>query len=1347
MKQKMMMLLSVFVYLVSVSLFAGPVTFNDPNLLQAVRNAYEAQVGVPLGDPPTSEELSDPNFTALDASYLGIADLEGLQYCTSLTALNLQGNEITDISQIGSLTNLQLLMLGKNQISDISALAPLSSSLILLDIGYNQISDISVLSTFSSLLGLNLGFGVYGLYPEGVDLFATGVNNLDDADMNVLNNLTNLSILSIGGLENVTSISFLSSLPNLTHLYLGNNPITDWTPLGFVDQNLNVFVDINCGLTQTAVDSYLSNMTNIEYVDDDNPGILIIIEIGTSSDINDISGLSGLNPSISFLGGIGITDISVVSDWTNLGVFVCAFTGISNLDPLIGLPNLFAVSLPENNIGPTMFTLPVTQPFNNLTELSVSGNSLTSLSGIEYMPNLVSLTASNNQLDNIWSMDLEGAPKNTLEVLDLSNNAIVDINPLLNYVALRELNLSYNQIQNFNYLLDNPGIGDGDTIDISYNPVPPEYCSTVDQLALKVLPTGTLIRTGVCEASIEVEIVGEGITTPPVGITSIAYGSSVAIRAYPQSGSNYAFKQWEIWDDGTNSYQYLTEQSFYWFFNVTGNIKVRAVFVDNEPTYTVSVNIVGNGKIDEFPNGSGEYKYLAGRQVSLYVFTGPGAYFAGWTGDVASQGTLLYANILMDSDKTIGAIFENTGYTLTTALTPDFSGGVYPWPNTYYFASGVQVSLTAWANPGYKFDHWEDNLGNWLGTVPNIIITMDSDKFYKAVFVPTITYSLTINVNPPEAGTTNPVPGVHIRNENEIVTIYAIPNPGWFFSEWTGDIGSAYPYNNFIDILMDSNKEVTANFVPADLTLELSVEGADKGEINPGPGTYYYQAGGWVFLNATNYSPYAFLGWFDADTDELITVNWFYAFQVSEGMGTKRIVAKFGNAQYTINLLPVEGNGTTIPSSPGVYGYVEGQWATLIAEPASGWRFKHWVDQDANIITNMNPYPIQFQPDVTNYTFRAVFEECNLTVNVATAGTGLGTTIPQAGTYCYITGEQVYLYATPDANSYFGGWQIIKNPGPNQIESWVYWFDSLVTLDADYNFIAWFESSGYTLQLQAGPNGSVYPFPGTYRLVEGFPVEVYASPNPDYVFLGWYDQNDELVTIENPYEFVLLNDTSLIAKFEKVATYTLRITVEAGQGTTVPSPGMDHQYQSGTIVNLVAIPDAGWRFVQWTGDLQGVPNPNQPNISVLMDRDRNIGVIFEEIPEGSVEGEGSPEGVIEGEGIPEGEGTLEGIVEGEGEAPRVHSADQDGDGKISLSELLRVIQFFNFGEYHCDPQGEDGYNPGPGPRDCPHHASDYNPPDWNISISELLRLIQFFNIGGYYPCEGSEDGFCPGQPE
>ncbi len=117
----------------------------------------------------------------------------------------------------------------------------------------------------------------------------------------------------------------------------------------------------------------------------------------------------------------------------------------------------------------------------------------------------------------------------------------------------------------------------------------------------------------------------------------------------------------------------------------------------------------------------------------------------------------------------------------------------------------------------------------------------------------------------------------------------------------------------------------------------------------------------------------------------------------------------------------------------------------------------------------------------------------------------------------------------------------------------------------------------------------------------------------------------------------------------------------------------------------------------------------------------------------------------EGEGE-EGEGEEGEGEEGEGGLPPAHSADHDGDGKINISELLRVIQFFNSDGYQCSESGEDGFAPGRSTetQTCSAHSSDYAPQDWVISLSELLRSIQFFNSGDYHACEGSEDGFCVG---
>lgn len=110
---------------------------------------------------------------------------------------------------------------------------------------------------------------------------------------------------------------------------------------------------------------------------------------------------------------------------------------------------------------------------------------------------------------------------------------------------------------------------------------------------------------------------------------------------------------------------------------------------------------------------------------------------------------------------------------------------------------------------------------------------------------------------------------------------------------------------------------------------------------------------------------------------------------------------------------------------------------------------------------------------------------------------------------------------------------------------------------------------------------------------------------------------------------------------------------------------------------------------------------------------------------------------------------LDGTTSPGGPAP-IHSADTDSDHRVSISELLRLIQFYNLDGLHCEGapgESEDGFLPGTGPNaGCRPHAADYNPQDWHINISEVLRVVQFYNLGSYHLCTdaASEDGYCPG---
>ena len=93
----------------------------DPNLRATIATSF----GMPPSTPIVRGHLE--NLIHLDAGYVNISDLIGLEGATKLRTLNLVGNNISDISPLAGLTNLTRLDLRNNNISDIAAVVGLTN--------------------------------------------------------------------------------------------------------------------------------------------------------------------------------------------------------------------------------------------------------------------------------------------------------------------------------------------------------------------------------------------------------------------------------------------------------------------------------------------------------------------------------------------------------------------------------------------------------------------------------------------------------------------------------------------------------------------------------------------------------------------------------------------------------------------------------------------------------------------------------------------------------------------------------------------------------------------------------------------------------------------------------------------------------------------------------------------------------------------------------------------------------------------------------------------------------------------------------------------------------------------
>ena len=275
----------------------------------------------------------------------------------------------------------------------------------------------------------------------------------------------------------------------------------------------------------------------------------------------------------------------------------------------------------------------------------------------------------------------------------------------------------------------------------------------------------------------------------------------------------------------------------------------------------------------------------------------------------------------MTSNKTVTAVFAQDQYTLTVNVSG--SGSVVKNPNQSTYTYGQNVELTAYANAGWHFDHWENDL---TGSTNPDYVYMNGNKTVTAVFVQD-QYTLTINITGSGSVVKNPDQSTYTYGQNVQLTAYG--DSGWHFDHWENDLtGSTNPDY----VYMDGNKTVTAVFVQDQYTLTINITGSGSVVKNPDQSTYTY--GQNVQLTA-----YGDTGWdFDHWEDDLTgSTNPDYVYM----NGNKTVTAVFVENTYTLTVYTT-GQGSVTLDPPGGT-YAPGTWVDLDAESDSGWCFDQWT--------------------------------------------------------------------------------------------------------------------------------------------------------------------------------------------------------------------------------------------------------------------------------------------------------------------------------------------------------------------------------------------------------------------
>ena len=249
-------------------------------------------------------------------------------------------------------------------------------------------------------------------------------------------------------------------------------------------------------------------------------------------------------------------------------------------------------------------------------------------------------------------------------------------------------------------------------------------------------------------------------------------------------------------------------------------------------SHGASINVMGEVaatyavRVEAAPSEGGYVEpesgvYESGEKLKLKAVPAEDWKFVRWGRDLS--GSSDEAELVMDDNKWVVAHFsraEAVAEMCYLKVAEDQSEGGHVRHSAgggegeFRFESGEVVQFMAVPEEGYQFDGWS---GDVSGTNPAVRLVMDGNKRVVALFsqaeaVAEICY-LKVTEDPSEGG--------HIRHSagggegefrfesGEVVQFMAMPEDGYEFEHWSGDVSGRDPS---VRLVMDGNKRVVAHF-------------------------------------------------------------------------------------------------------------------------------------------------------------------------------------------------------------------------------------------------------------------------------------------------------------------------------------------------------------------------------------------------------------------------------------------------------------------------------------------------------------------------------------------------------
>ncbi len=656
--------------------------------------------------------------------------------------------------------------------------------------------------------------------------------------------------------------------------------------------------------------------------------------------------------------------------------------------------------------------------------------------------------------------------------------------------------------------------------------------------------------------------------------------------ATPANANRHNRLTFKLYDHSTDTeLEYMTPveimYSTNWVLGSTSNPFVVSFFTNEDELAWTKVNASDLKSGDVVVMGSADSDYIMSRERgsvggvydvekdgNTITFSEPTS-AANWY-KKAPQKFVIYKDAVANSNNAV-ALFANSGYLRTPEVDPDDELDYNEfdlWP-TLNITSSVPELNAYWS---VAIDGGNANI-TAIGDNPYSTVQFEPDEELFACFAEASaeglclyrlgvpgdepqpeTYTVELTVEPADAGTVVIAPEQDEYEAGTMVTLAATPAEGYEFVNFTVNgepIEMPYAVNG--------NVEIVANFQLQSFDVTVVANPSYVATVN-GSDTYTY--GQQITPTYELYNPgYYFVNW--TVNGEVIELP----YTVTEAV---EIVANFVQYEYEVTVsVSDEAAGTAELVEEGPFHLFEA--VNVNATANEGYEFVNFT---------VNGEEVEMPMTVTGNVeivanFQALTFEVTAEVNPAESGTVAG-----AGVYNY--GETVTLTATPAEGYQFSYFSI---EGQDNIETNPYEF----TITENLQVVGFFEllpPDEFMVSVTVNPEGAG-TVEGAGLYTEGTEVTLVATANEGYEFVNFTMNGEE---VEMP--IVVNANVEIVANFNQIE-YNVTVVADEAAGTAEIVEEAPYYY--GAEINVIATPNAGYEFVNFTVNGEEVTMPYTVN--------------------------------------------------------------------------------------------------------------------------------------------------------